>query len=127
MQAGAMSKQSAFLIAAALALSGCSHECGGYMPPPTTRLTSWDGLGQFPTGDKVRSTKARRESEPEAASGAAPEESQLAALQPYSQEWWSVHDAIDRAADARLAKKMVICRDCMPSKPEDQTGSVAPK
>jgi hypothetical protein len=97
------------------------------MQPPTSRLTNWDGLSSLPTRDKVKSAKARRESEPEAAGDAPPEESQLAALKQYSQEWWSVRDAIDRAADARLAKKMVICRNCMPSKPEDQTGSVAPK
>ena len=97
------------------------------MPPPTSRLANWDGLGSFPTRDKVKSTKARRESEPETAGNVPSEESQLVALQPYSQEWWSVHDAIDRAADVRLAKKMVICRNCMPSKPEDQTGSVAPQ
>ena len=127
MQAAAMSKQLAFLVTAALALSGCSHECGGYMPPPTSRLTNWDGLGSFPTRDKAKFTKARRQSEPEAADEAPSEESQLAALKPYSEEWWSVHDAIDRAAEVRLAKKMVICRNCMPPRPEDQTGSIAPK
>lgn len=62
-----------------------------------------------------------------ASGDASPKESELAALKPYSEEWWSVRDAIDRAAEVKLAKKLIICRDCMPSKPDDLTGSIAPK
>jgi hypothetical protein len=61
---------------------------------------------------------------PTATGETAPEESALAGLKPYSAEWWSARDAIDRAAEVKLAKKLIICRDCMPSKPDDSTGSV---
>jgi hypothetical protein len=69
----------------------------------------------------------RRTNEAGSSDGGSPYEAELAALKPYSKEWWSVRDAIDRAAEVKLAKKLIICRDCMPSEPDDQTGSIAPK
>jgi hypothetical protein len=36
-------------------------------------------------------------------------------------------DAINRAADAKLKKKLIICRGCMPPELDDQTGSITPK
>jgi hypothetical protein len=125
-----MSKRLAFAITAGLVLSGCSHGSGCYLPPPSSPLTYWDGLGSGPAANKVKSTKVRKSTNPQGMDGptatgeAAPEEPALAGLKPYSAEWWSVRDAIDRAAEAKLAKKLVICRDCMPSKPDDSTGSI---
>ena len=127
-----MSKRLALAITAGLVLSGCSHGSGCYLPPPSSTLTSWDGLGTDPTANKANSTKARKSTKaqgtsgPTAAGDAPPEETALAGLKPYSGEWWSVRDAIDRGAEVKLAKKLIICRDCMPSKPDDSTGSVAP-
>jgi hypothetical protein len=51
-------------------------------------------------------------------------EVELTALQKFSPEWWSVREAIDADADARLAKNLIICRGCLPSGAEDRTGSV---
>jgi hypothetical protein len=36
-------------------------------------------------------------------------------------------DAINPAADAKLKKKLIICRGCMPPELDDQTGSITPK
>jgi hypothetical protein len=71
--------------------------------------------------------KVRTTSEPTEAEDNSPSEEELAKLKPYSREWGAVRDAIDRADDARLRKKLIICRDCMPPEPDDQTGSIAPK
>jgi hypothetical protein len=125
-----MSKRLAFAITAGLVLSSCSHGSGCYLPPPSSTLTYWDGLGSGPAANNAKSTKVRKTTNPQGMDGptatdeAAPEEPALAGLKPYSAEWWSVRDAIDRAAEAKLAKKLVICRDCIPSKPDDSTGSI---
>ena len=128
-----MSKRLAFTITAGLVLSSCSHGSGCYLPPPTSTLASWDGLGAVSGPNKAKSkktqkpTSAQERSGPTASDDASPEESELAGLKPYSGQWWSVRDAIDRADEVKLAKKLIICRGCMPSKPDDQTGSIAPK
>jgi hypothetical protein len=75
----------------------------------------------------VKPAKARKQTEVVAAGDESSNEAELAALKPYSEEWWSVRDAIDRAAEVKLSKKLIICRDCMPSKPYDQTGSISLK
>jgi hypothetical protein len=125
-----MSKRLAFAVTAGLVLSGCSHSSGCYLPPPGSPLTSWDGLGSDPTAIKAKSTTARKSTHAQVMEGstvtveADAEESALAGLKPYSGEWWSARDAIDRAAEVKLAKKLIICRDCMPPKPDDSTGSI---
>ena len=122
-----MSRRLVLLITVGLTLSGCCAGNGPYFQPTTTtKLTSWDKLASHPVRDKVKSAKAQKKSETIASGDASPNEPELAALKPYSQEWWSVRDAIDRASEAKLAKKLIICRGCMP-KPDDQTGSVASK
>jgi hypothetical protein len=121
-----MSIRLAFVIGASLALSGCCTGAGYYIQPPPSALTPWGGFGPFPKTKNVKPAKARK-SEKVASFDDSPLEAELAALKPYSEEWWSVRDAIDRAAEVRLAKKLIICRDCMPSKPDDLTGSIAPK
>jgi hypothetical protein len=122
-----MSRPLVFVIAAGLALSGCCLGSGCYIQPPTNALTSWDGLGPLPKRNNVKRAKVRKTSEPAASEDNSPSEEELAKLRPYSKEWGAVRDAIDRAADAKLKKKLIICRDCMPPEPDDQTGSIAPK
>jgi hypothetical protein len=119
-----MSRRFAFLFAAGLTLASCSHTNVSCIQPPNIALTSWDGLGPVPVRNKIKSTKARKKNGTVLSQDTFPEESQLAALKPYSEEWWSVRDAIDRDAEVRLAKKLIICRDCMPSNPDDQTSSI---
>jgi hypothetical protein len=115
------------VIAAGLALSGCCPGIGCYIPPPTGALTSWDGLGPLPKRNNVKRAKLRKPSEAVASEDNSPREEDLARLRPYSREWGAVRDAIDRAADAKLKEKLIICRNCMPPERDDQTGSIARK
>jgi hypothetical protein len=139
----AKSRRLVRLIAACLALSGCSAGSGALRPTTSTgsgalhltnsTLTSWNRLSVVSVRNKIRSAKVRKKSSA-VASGASfpgddtsPKESELDTLKPYSKEWWSVRDAIDIALETKLAKKLIICRDCMPPKADDQTGSIASK
>jgi hypothetical protein len=122
-----MSTRLVFVIAAGLALSGCCIGSGCYVRPPTSALTRWDGLGALPKRNNVKRVKVRKTSEAVAPEEDSPSEEELAKLRPYSKEWGAVRDAINRAADAKLKKKLIICRGCIPPEPDDQTGSIASK
>jgi hypothetical protein len=122
-----MSRRFVFAITAVLALSGCCPGDGCYIQTPTRALTRAYGLGPLPKPNRMKPAKAQKKSETIASGDGPPKEAELAALKPYSHEWWSVRDAIDRADEVKLAKKLIICRDCMPSMPDDQTGSITPK
>ena len=111
-----------FVIAASLAVTGC---LGGscYIQSSASTMAGWDELDPLPKRVDGKTAKVRKTSEP-VSDDTSPSEAELAALKPYSKEWWSVRDAIDRADEIKLAKKLIICRNCMPSKPdEDLTGS----
>jgi hypothetical protein len=119
-----MNRRLIFVIAAGFALSGCCLGSGRYIPPQSRALTLWDGLGPVPVLHKVKPARVRKKSEAVVSDDESSKEAELATLKPYSEEWWSVRDAIDRAAEVKLSKRLIICRDCMPSKPDDQTGSI---
>jgi hypothetical protein len=112
-----------FVIAAALALSGCCLEGGCYIQPPTNLLKSWDGLGPIPKRI-VKRAKVRKTSETATLEDKSPSEEELPKLRPYSKEWSAVFNAINSAADAKLKKKLIICRGCMPPEPNDLTSSI---
>jgi hypothetical protein len=121
-----MSGQLAFVIAAGLALSGCCLDgniCN--IPPSTGALTSWDGLGPLYKRHHANLMKVRKTIDTAAPEDDSPSEEDLAKLRPYSKEWGATLDAMNRAADAKLKKKLIICRNCMPPEPDDQTGSIA--
>jgi hypothetical protein len=123
-----MSGRLVFVIAAGLALSGCCLDGNGcYIPPPTGTLTSWDGLGPLPKRHHAKLAKVQKTIDTVAPEDDSPSEEDLAKLRPYSKEWGAALDAMNRAADAKLKKKLIICRDCMPPEPDDQTGSIATK
>jgi len=119
-----MSTRLFFVIAAGLTLSGCCLGSGCYFQPPTGALASWDGLGPLPKPDHVKRAKVRTASKAVAPEEDSPSEEDLAKLRPYSKEWGAALEAINRAADAKLKKSLIICRDCMPPEPEDQTSSI---
>jgi hypothetical protein len=125
-----MRRRLVFVIASGLTLTGCCLGSGCYAPPSSV-LTSWNGRSPVSKRKNVEHVKAhvkaRKTSETATAQVDPPNEVELAALKLYSTEWWSVRDAIDRAAEAKLAKKLIICRGCMPMQRDDQTGSIAPK
>jgi hypothetical protein len=113
-----------FVIAMGVALSGCSG-AGYYTPPLASGLTRPDMVGFAPWRPNVKSTKAAkwRDALPETDRESS-QRAELAALKPYSKEWWSVSEAIDRAAEVKLSKKLIICRGCIPKTTDDQTASV---
>jgi hypothetical protein len=122
-----MSRRLVFVFAAGMALGGCCLGSGCYIQPPTGALASWDGLGspprRFPA--KVVRVKAQTPSPTVASAQNAPGEAELAMLKPYSKEWTVMLNAINRAADDELRKRLIICRGCMPVEQEDRTGTIA--
>jgi hypothetical protein len=55
-----------------------------------------------------------------------PRADELSNLDPGSKEWLAALDAINRAADDELRKKLVICRGCTQTAPDDQLSSIWP-
>jgi hypothetical protein len=122
-----MSKRLVFVFAASMALGGCCLGGGCYIQPPTGVHASWDGLGPAPKflQAKVVRVKATAPIQAVATQQSAPSEAELATLKPYSKEWTVMLNAINRAADDELRKKLVICQGCLPLEADDRTGSVA--
>jgi hypothetical protein len=122
-----MSRRLVFVFAAGLALGGCCFGGGCYIQPPTGALASWDGLGPMPRPyhAKAVKVKARTTDVAMASEPGSPSEADLEKLKPYSREWTVMLAAINRAADDELKKKLIICRDCLPSGTDDHTSSVA--
>jgi hypothetical protein len=126
-----MSKRLIFVIAAGLSLGGCCLGTGCYEQPTTNARLSWDEHGPFPdrfaavSKRRVKRAIVRKTNEALASDDASPNEEDLAKLRPYSKEWGAALEAMNRAADAKLRRKLIICRGCMPPEPGDQTGSIA--
>ena len=120
-----MSRRLAFVIAAGSALGGCCMGSGCYIQPQTYALTSWDGLSSLPKRNNVKPVKVRKTSDDVVSRDSSPSEDELSRLKPYSQEWTAALDGINRAADDKLRRKLIICRGCMPPETDDQTGSIA--
>src|SRR5258708_9291086 len=110
-----MSRRLVFVIGAGFALSGCCLGSGCYIEPPSGALTRLGEFGPIPGRNSVKSAKARQKSEALASDDASPTEADLATLKPYSEQWWSVRDAIDRADALQLAKELLISRARVPS------------
>ena len=119
-----MSRRLLFVIAAGLALSGCAGS-QRYIQPPTIALANWDGFGPLPKRNHVKPVKVRKTSEDVVSRDSSPSEDELSKLKPYSQEWTAALDGINRAADDKLRRKLIICRGCMPPETGDQTSSIA--
>lgn len=112
-------KRLALLTAASFILASCCGGTQGYLHPATGTRDNWGRLVPtpnklHPAARKKRATVAARPAD-SPTEEAFSQEQALDGLRPYSKEWWSVRDAIDRASEANLGKKLIICRDCMPS------------
>jgi|KBSSwiStaDraftv2_1062776.scaffolds.fasta_scaffold1917317_1 hypothetical protein len=121
-----MSRRAVFVLAASLALGGCCFD-GCYMPPPTGPLASWDGLGPMPKPfhAKLVRVKAHPPAQVVAAAASVPSEADLANLKPYTKEWSIMLNAINRAADEELMRKLEICQGCLPPpQQDDRTGAI---
>jgi hypothetical protein len=121
----AISRPLAFVFAASLSLGGCCFG-GCYVQPPTGPLASWDGLGPLPKPfhAKLAGPKAIPKPQPAAVKSDTPSEADLAKLKPYSKEWTIVLNAINRAADEELRRKLMICQGCLPPDPDEPTGAI---
>jgi hypothetical protein len=122
-----MSRRLVFVFAAGLSLGGCCLGITCNIPPPTGVYASWDGLGPDPRRLPARVIRAKLQvpSQVAAAGESSPSEAELAALKPYSKEWTAAFNAINRAADDELKRKLVICQGCLPPEPDDRTGTVS--
>jgi hypothetical protein len=114
-----------FLTSIAVTLSGCCDAGMNCGVTPPNHLLARDNLSLIKSaGQSERRAIRIVGKSPRAASAAADrssEEPELAALPKYSQQWWSVHDRIEAAADAKLARAIMICRGCLPADAK-QTG-----
>jgi hypothetical protein len=124
-QALGMSRRLGFVIAAGLALGGCCHDGVGYYVPRSNAVAEF---GALPKSHYAKQAKARSPGSAAVTSkDISPGEDELSKLRPYSKEWHAALDAINRAADEELKRKLVICRGCTPPTPDDQTGSLGTK
>jgi hypothetical protein len=102
-------------LAAALLLANCCALGSGCAPAADTPL-AWDGLGSAPTEDDQpvelrpkKRTRANREivaGPVQAAAGEPNRELQ-------SKDSWDQQQAADQAEEARLKRKLIICRTCV--------------
>jgi hypothetical protein len=102
-----MARRLACAIAAAIALSGCCHDIGSYVPPSNAQAK----FAPLPKFHHVKRSKPI--SNTTLTSNAIPPSGdELSNLDHGSTEWYAALDAINRAADDELRKKLVICRGC---------------
>jgi hypothetical protein len=107
-----MARGLAFTIAAGLALSGCCHDMGSYVPPSNK-------LAKFTSHPKPH--HARRASKLEVTSNVSrPNENGAPKLDT------DAIDAINRADDDELKRKLIICRGCAQQAPDGQSNSIWP-
>jgi hypothetical protein len=117
-------------VVATLALAGCCASGNGcYVPVPGVP-TAWDGAGTRPGEDPAprRQRIERASAEAGPLSAAPPSDASAAekseADKSRSDRFWAQKDAGEREADARLTRRLMICRDCLPS--AVGTGAVGP-
>ena len=115
----------------AAALAGCCASGNGcYVPVPGVP-TAWDGAGTRPSeggrpddAAPPRPQAARRaRSNTEVIIG--PITSAREEATPHTEQEWAQKEAADRAADAKLTRQMMICRDCMPARDDEVSGSAS--
>jgi hypothetical protein len=117
------------LFSITLTLSGCCGFAGCCGVGLSTRSLAWDGLGPNDPNRPWRRPNPRtnaKQTHTVVASVEQPSDkgAELAALPKNSPEWWALHDEIEAAADTKLAKSLIICRGCLPSNADEQTGSI---
>jgi hypothetical protein len=113
------------LLAAALLLANCSAVGIGGAPPPGASL-AWGGPGPGPAADSEvfapQPTKhARRQIAPAPLDAAAETNAK-----PQPKDSWEQQQAADQADEARLKRKLTICRACVAGESgrDQATGSV---
>jgi hypothetical protein len=97
-------------VLAAIALSGCCALGTGCGAPTAGVMSNWDGIGSGPDDGMMPEQPMKKMAR---ARGAAEGQS----------EQGMAEDLTSPDADAALARKLVICRDCMPSARDAAAGS----
>jgi hypothetical protein len=113
------------LLVAALVLANCCLSGNGCYTPVAATAPAWDGLGEAPTdGTQPDAPKPKKHvrTRNEIIIGpldAASTEANPKTANPkaHRNDEWEDQDAADRANEARLTKKLMICRDCLPAEP----------
>jgi hypothetical protein len=118
-----MATRLAFAIATGLALGGCCHNIGSYVPPSNAHAE----FGPLSKPLHVKRAISRHISNTAAASKAISQSGdKLSNPDPDSKEWHDAPDAINSAADDGLKQKLVICRGCEQPAPDDPSSSIWP-
>jgi hypothetical protein len=126
-----MSRRLIFLIAVGALISGCCRDPGRYAYAPLDKMSGWGtshekAFAPSPKRNRVKRLVFIKAHEAPMAKEASPSED-LAKLRPYSKEWGAALDAMNRAADAELKRKLIICKGCLPPEQDDETSSITLK
>jgi len=109
-----ISKCIAFLVAA-LMLANCCALGNGCVPAAGSPV-AWDGLGSAPTDD-TQPLELRPKQHARAKGEVILGSPDAAAAEPNSRgqpkDSWEQQQAVDRADEARLKRKLMICRTCL--------------
>jgi hypothetical protein len=96
---------------------------GSYVPPSNAQTR----FVRLPKPHHVKRARPRHTDTKNVTSNDTPlSEVELSKLDPNSKERYADLDAINRAADEELRKKLVICRGCTQPEPDDQLSSIWP-
>jgi hypothetical protein len=113
-----MISRSIVFLFAAVALAGCCVSGNGCDAPLPGTPTAWDGLDPAPAETAAQATeyRPRKIARPKNEIIIGPL-GDVPAEPPRPQEAW----AADRADEAKLKKQLMICRNCLPAPPHDDT------
>jgi hypothetical protein len=112
-----MSKAPVILLLS-LALAGCAAAPQARLasdPAFTPPRYAWDGAGDDPNRPASAPSRAVRKVD------RSDRDKSLAALQPYSKEWWQAQDGIEAEQDARVNRALVICKGCLRPQPGEDS------
>ena len=126
MSGTAMNRRLILAFAAGSALTVCCPGSGCYGQDWTVAMPSSNAVGTIPMRGDVEPANVKESGAPVITDDETPNEDELTKLKPYSKEWWSVRDSLDRAADADLSKKIIICQGCTATAPGDQADAATP-
>ena len=114
------------LLFAAVGLAGCCVSGNGcYAPLPGVPI-AWDGLGPAPseTGLAIESQPGKNaRPKREIIIGPIGDLPTKPNPKPQAKAGWDEQEAADRADEAKLAKQLMICRNCLPASARDDASS----
>ncbi len=123
-----MARRIVILLAMALCLCGCCRETRGYAQSSKNAGLERGARAAVPVflptphrPGNLRGASTGAANMPQVTRDEVPTEADLAKLKPYSKEWGAALEAMNRAADERLSKKLIICRGCLSPADEDRT------